>query len=109
MIEKGEIIRKTEEYGGAMGCNHTKRLLDLISRIGEGQRYDPESVWLAVHLHDCGGYSRWKKASVDHAERSKDVAEAFLSEKGCPQEKLKKVLAYIETHHSAEKVRSIEA
>ncbi len=36
-INKDEIARLTEEYGGQWGINHTRRLLRLISMIGEGQ------------------------------------------------------------------------
>jgi uncharacterized protein len=109
MIDKEEIIQLTEEYGGAWGSNHTKRILDMISRIGEGQKYDAEVLWLSAYLHDWGGYAKWRKAGIDHAKRSKEVAETYLLEKGYPQEKITKVLECIETHHSAEKGRSIEA
>jgi uncharacterized protein len=109
MIDKQEIKELTVEYGGAWGINHTKRLLDLISVIGEGQKYDEEVIWLSAYLHDWGGYARWRVAGVDHAERSSEVAETYLLEKGYPQEKINMVLECIKTHHSAEMDRSIEA
>jgi uncharacterized protein len=109
MIDREEIKRLTEEYGGAWGSNHTKRLLDLISRISEGQEYDEEVVWLSAYLHDWGGYAKWRKPEIDHAERSREVAEVYLLEKGYPQKELAKVLESIETHHSAGKGRCIEA
>ena len=55
-IDKEEIVRLTEEYGGPWGINHTRRLLQLISIIGKGQPYDAVGVWVAAHLHDWGGY-----------------------------------------------------
>ena len=50
-IDNDEIARLTEEYGGAWGINHTRRLLKLISIIGEGLGYDEHTAWLAAHLH----------------------------------------------------------
>ncbi len=81
-IDKEEIVRLTEEYGGPWGINHTRRLLHLISIIGEGQEYNAEVVWVAAHLHDWGGYPKWAQTGVDHALRSRQVAEEFLAEKG---------------------------
>jgi uncharacterized protein len=83
--------------------------LHLISIIGEGQHYDPEVVWIAAHLHDWGGYSKWQHEGVDHALRSKQVAEAFWAEKGYPEELLQPILECIELHHSGDPSRSIEA
>ena len=51
-IDRNEIARLTEEYGGQWGINHTRRLLELISIIGEGMEYNGEAVWMAAHLHD---------------------------------------------------------
>ena len=109
MINKSEIVQLTEEQGGAWGLNHTKRLLHLISIIGVNQKYDDEIVWLSAHLHDWGGYGRWKKRGVDHAMRSKEVAEKYLQEREYPQEQVEKVLECIEKHHKAENSDSIEA
>ena len=77
-IDKDDIIHLTEKYGGPWGINHTRRLLHLVSVIGEGQQYDSDAVWLAAHLHDWGAYAPWAQDGVDHAVRSKQVAETFL-------------------------------
>ena len=108
-IDKDEIVRLTEEYGGQWGINHTRRLLHLISIIGEGKHYYAEVVWIAAHLHDWGGYSKWAQDGVDHALRSRQVAEAFWAEKGYPQEMLQPILECIEFHHKGDPDRSIEA
>jgi uncharacterized protein len=108
-IDKDEIVRLTEEYGGQWGINHTRRLLHLISLIGEGQHYDAEVVWIAAHLHDWGGYSKWQQAGVDHALRSRQVAEAFWTERDYPEELLQPILECIEFHHSGDPGRRIEA
>ncbi len=108
-IDKDEIVRLTEAYGGQWGINHTRRLLHLISIISEGQNYDSEVVWIAAHLHDWGGYSKWQQAGVDHALRSKQVVEAFWAERDYPQELLQPILECIELHHSGDPGRRIEA
>ncbi len=99
----------TEEYGGQWGINHTKRLLKLISIIGEGLHYNHEAVTIAAYLHDWGGYSKWEKPGVNHAIRSRQVAEEFLTEIGCENHFLELVLECIEYHHSATGDNSIEA
>jgi uncharacterized protein len=109
MMDRDEIIRLTEEYGGQWGIHHTRRLLHLMSIIGEGQEYNADAVWLAAHLHDWGGYAPWARKGVDHALRSKQVAEAFLSERGYEGGLLELVLECIEAHHSGGSQRSIEA
>jgi uncharacterized protein len=108
-MDKDEIIRLTEEYGGAWGINHTRRLLQLIAIIGEGQSYDADVVWVAAHLHDWGGYTKWKQAGVDHALRSRQVAEEFLAERGYSPERMTAALECIEYHHGSDPHRRLEA
>jgi uncharacterized protein len=108
-IDKGEIVRLTEEYGGQWGINHTRRLLHLISIIGEGQKYDADAVWLAAHLHDWGGYAPWAQKGVDHALRSRQVADTFLTERAYPQALKQSVLECIELHHTGGEERSLES
>jgi uncharacterized protein len=109
VIDREEIIRLTEEYGGGWGINHTRRLLHLISIIGQDQVYNADAVWLAAHLHDWGGYSPWAQKGVDHALRSKQVAETFLAERGTADDLTVLVLECIEYHHGDGAQRSIES
>lgn len=109
MIDKDEIQQLTREYGGDWGLNHSKRLLDLVSRISGDYEYNAEVIWLCAYLHDWGGYAKWKLPGIDHAQRSGEVVEEFLSNRGYPQDKLFEVLECITTHHSAGINRSIEA
>jgi uncharacterized protein len=81
----------------------------LISIIGEGQKYDAEVTWIAAHLHDWGGYPKWAQKGVDHALRSRQVAEEFLVEKGCAPELITPILECIEYHHGSDPHRRIEA
>jgi uncharacterized protein len=108
-IDKDEIVRLTEQYGGEWGINHTRRLLRLVSSIGEGLEYDAEAVWLAAHLHDWGAYAPWAQKDVDHVLRSTQVAESFLSERNCPEELKSLILECIELHHSGRSERSLES
>jgi len=64
---------------------------------------------VAAHLHDWGAYRQWAQEGVDHAVRSRQVAEAFLTERQCRPELLARVLECIELHHSGGADRSIES
>ena len=81
-LDRDEIAALTEEYGGAWGINHSRRLLHLVTLIRDDRDYDDEVVWLAAHLHDWGGYSQWAQSGVDHAVRSAEVAAGFLAPEG---------------------------
>ena len=109
VIDRNEIARLTEEYGGQWGMNHTRRLLELISIIGEGMEYNGEAVWMAAHLHDWGAYPPWAEKEVEHAFRSRQVAEDFLTERSCPAKLKTLVLECIEFHHTGGDQRSLES
>lgn len=106
--EKEEIVHLTEEYGGRRGINHTRRLLRLVDTISAGMDYDHEVVWLAAHLHDWGAYSPWAQSGVDHAQRSKQVAQAFMLERGYPADLSGAVLECIEFHHKGAPDQKVE-
>jgi uncharacterized protein len=108
-IEKGEIARLTEEHGGVWGINHTRRLLHLIECIGEGFAYNADALWIAAHLHDWGAYAPFAQKDVDHAVRSREVAEAFLSEHGCDDGLKALIVECIALHHTSGADRSLEA
>ncbi len=46
---------------------------------------------------------------MDHALRSKQVAEEFLKQRNCPEDLLVRILECIQFHHSGNRERSIEA
>lgn len=108
-IDRDEISRLTEEYGGQWGLNHTRRLLHLIALIGEGQAYDADALWVAAYLHDWGGYAPWLQQGVDHAARSRQVAETFLTERRYPDGFKKLILECIAFHHTGGSNGSTEA
>ena len=107
-IDRDELIRLTEEYGGPWGINHTRRLLQLIAIIGEGQAYNANALWVAAHLHDWGGYGPWAQPGVDHALRSRQVAEPFLAERNYTSDEAKVILDCIEFHHANNAAHCLE-
>lgn len=107
-IDRDELVLLTEEYGGAWGINHTRRLLKLIDLIGAGQSYNAAALWVAAHLHDWGGYGQWAQPGVDHALRSRQVAESFLAERQYPPDEAQLILDCIEFHHSDNSARPLE-
>ena len=100
-LDREEIARLTEEYGGAWGVNHTQRLLKLMERLSGDTPYDEEVVWLAAHLHDWGAYKPWAKPEIDHVQRSVEVAGPFLAERGCDEIGRAHILECIAHHASA--------
>ena len=108
-IDKGEVARLTAQCGGAWGINHTRRLLHLVEIIGQDLAYDSDAVWLAAHLHDWGAYAPWAQPGVDHVQRSREVAEAFLNDRSYPDDFRAVVLECIALHHTGGSDRSLEA
>jgi uncharacterized protein len=108
-IDKNEISNLTTYYGGEWGINHTRRLLSLITLIGENQIYDQDALWVAAHLHDWGAYPKWAQVNVDHAARSAQVAETYLRENGYPEESITLIVTCIQQHHCGGSNRSIES
>ena len=99
-IDMTELEMLTREYGGEWGINHTKRLLYLINIIGEDLTFNSEALFIAAHLHDWGAYPAWIQKNVDHALRSRQVADKFLMERNYPEELKNLVLDCIIHHHS---------
>jgi uncharacterized protein len=57
---------------------HAKRLQALIREIGAGLDYDAGALTLATYLHDWGAFPRFAQPGMDHALRSRQVAEAEI-------------------------------
>lgn len=97
-MTREEIIAKTQEYGGNWGYQHTQRLFKLIDTISEGQAYNKDVIWYAVYMHDWGAYAFYKQDGVDHALRSKQVAEELLPQTDLASEFVPLTLDVIEYH-----------
>ena len=79
-IARDELAQLTEEYGGPWGINHTRRLLELISIIGEGQQYNADALWwrhiCTIGVRTANGRSR---ASI--------IAAVTAGGRGVPRER----------------------
>ncbi len=70
-----QIKQLTLELGQGWGFAHSCRVLKLADLIGSELVYDREVVEYAVYLHDWGAFPKYFQAGVDHAVRSRQVAE----------------------------------
>jgi HD superfamily phosphodiesterase len=109
MIDREEIVRLTDEYGGDWGIKHAERLLYLISLLDEGMNYNKDAVCVAAYLHDWGGYEAWAVPGVEHYTRSAEVAREFMQKRGYPEDFMDLILECIEYHHGGKSGRSNES
>lgn len=75
MLTLTDVARMTREDGEGWGYAHVCRVLKLTSIIGVDLDYDREAVVWAVHLHDWGAFPRHRQPGIDHALRSRQIAE----------------------------------
>jgi HD superfamily phosphodiesterase len=73
-----DIIQMTIRDGENWALAHARRLLHLIEQIGTGLAYDTQALTLATYLHDWGAFPRYALKDVEHALRSRQVAEADI-------------------------------
>jgi len=94
-----DIIQMTHQDGEGWAVAHAKRLLILIRKIDQSITYDESALTLAVYLHDWGAFPIYLQKNVDHALRSRQVAEEKIMPH-IPLEPAKKavVLEAIELH-----------
>jgi uncharacterized protein len=111
-LNLAKIESLTQEYGGGWALAHARRLFKLIERIGAGLEYDRQAVEWAVYLHDWGAYPKYAQPGVEHAPRSRQVAETEILPQADLSPAAKKiVLEAIDLHdyHDTRPVRSNEA
>ena len=82
------------------GVRHSERnyLLGMALAEAEGLTVDADVLFAAAFLHDWGGIAPFAVAGKDHAVRSVELAEPFLTEAGFPMEKFPAVRAAILGH-----------
>ena len=68
----------TRAAGDPWKLSRVHRLLKLFALIGEGMVYDETAVILATYLHDWGAYPPYQQPGVEHALRSRQVAESMI-------------------------------
>jgi uncharacterized protein len=94
-----DLERMTGEYGEGWALPHVRRLFKLVERISGTLEYDREAFAYAVYLHDWGAFPRFYRPGVDHALRSKEVAEnEILPHTGLTAAQKQVVIEAIETH-----------
>lgn len=82
------------------GVRHSERnyVLGMALAEADGLAVDPDVLFAAAFLHDWGGIAPFAVAGVDHAVRSVELAEPFLTGAGFPMEKFPAVRAAILGH-----------
>lgn len=82
------------------GVRHSERnyVLGMALAEADGLTVDADVLFAAAFLHDWGGIAPFAVAGMDHAARSVELAEPFLSEAGFPMEKFPAVRAAILGH-----------
>lgn len=73
-----DLAEMTRADSDPWRLSHVYRLLKLIPLIGEGVAYDETIITIATYLHDWGGYPRYQQPGVEHALRSRQVAETMI-------------------------------
>jgi len=102
----------TIQQGEGWGIAHVRRVLNLIDRVGSGMAYDHEAVQYAAYLHDWGAFPCYHQAGVDHALRSREIAEKdILPQTALSSASIAIILEAIERHdyRCIEPVQSVEA
>lgn len=112
LLTVADLAEATGVDGGKLAFSHVQRLLRLIDLIGVGMAYDKTAVSIATYLHDWGAYARYQQPGVEHALRSRQVAEtAILPRMNLPETAVSIILETIEYHDYRDQrpVSSLEA
>jgi len=93
------LVEMTRADGDPWHFSHVQRLLKLIALIGEGMVYDETAVTIATYLHDWGAYPRYRQPGVEHAWRSRQIAETMiLPRMDLPETAVATILEAVEFH-----------
>lgn len=94
-----DVIQLTQQYGEGWAVSHAQRILKLIDLIGADLEYDRTLLTYAAYLHDWGAFPKFQQAGVEHAIRSRQVAETeILPQTDLPQPQIDLILEAIEKH-----------
>lgn len=72
------VVQMTLQVGENWAVTHAKRLLELIKQIGVDIPYDSHVMELAAYMHDWGAFSPYAQKDIEHAIRSRQVAETEI-------------------------------
>ena len=94
-----DILQMTQQVGEGWAVAHARRLLVLAWEIGAGSAYNPIALKLAAYLHDWGAFPSYAQKGMEHALRSRQVAETeILPRMDLPMSIQQVVLEAIELH-----------
>lgn len=109
LITQEKIIDMTRMLGEGWAYPHVRRALTLGQSIARELDYDPEVFWYAAYLHDWGAFPKYRQQGIDHALRSKQVAEIeVLPFTGLGQKAITLILDAIE-HHDYRDLAPVES
>ena len=75
LIELSHLETLTIEYGEGWGYPHVRRVLRLVAEIGYDTAQNESAILYAAYLHDWGAFPHYRQDGIDHAFRSKQIAE----------------------------------
>lgn len=73
-----DLETMTQAEGEGWALAHVRRLLHLIEQIGADLTYDAPALTIATYLHDWGAFPRYRQPDVEHALRSRKIAETDI-------------------------------
>lgn len=94
-----DIEELTKTWGERWAYPHVQRLIRLAQNISGALPYHPDWFWYAAQLHDWGAFPHYRLPGVDHALRSRQIAETdILPACELPEEAVAVILEAIERH-----------
>jgi uncharacterized protein len=94
-----DVIQMTLQAGENWAVAHARRLLELIQQIGVDLPYDVQVLQFAAYMHDWGAFPCYIQKGVEHAVRSRQVAETeILPRLGLSAAQKQVLLEAIELH-----------
>lgn len=105
LLEKArcEFLKMIDEFGSDPFnlCTHLKEMEKWAKfMLNRYPQADEEVILLSVWLHDIGHYP--VPTEIDHAIRSEQRAEEFLSRENYPEDKRKEVLHCVRAHRCSD-------
>jgi uncharacterized protein len=94
-----DLENLTATHGEGWGLPHVQRVLHLIDLISVDVPHNSQALTVATYLHDWGAFPLYRQSGVDHALRSRQVAEQeILPRLDIPTEAPPIILETIERH-----------
>ncbi|MFN2286481.1 MAG: HD domain-containing protein [Anaerolineae bacterium] len=99
LLTVADLETMTLDAGENWALPHVRRVLRLAEEIGIDLNYDAFAFTVAAYLHDWGAFPRYQQPGVDHALRSRQVAEVdILPQMDLTSAQIALILETIEMH-----------